>query len=393
VSFGGIQDMLKISAVTTYDEADRPLAQDLRPSEQAGTPESYGTVGTADLDPAPVVVEEDVYVIADNEDPSSAPAFPANAPRLGALLSLTGVDRTNGEEALRGLRQSGVGTSSPLELRDTGSDPALAAQLFNSMAGDPRVLAVIAPLRNEEAAVIAPLAERYSLPVLLSSDYDGPAGRFALKATTSPSEQISALVSYVFGTLQLKRFGVLYPSDDRGHARMEKFQNEALGLGATLVGIKGYTPGKTDFISEIAAVLRWETEGGLEALYIADNARATTVLGSALHARAPRLIILAALDAVDRDLVVKAAPDLEGAIFASSDVGSPSASGSAQSGGVAAYAFEAGVIGRRALESGATSREQVLAQLRSLGKLGGVDQLFRVREGKLESVGSLPTQS
>src|SRR6185295_6379994 len=96
----------------------------------------------------------------DMNDPSSAPIFPNNAPRLGALLSLTGADRTNGQQALKGLRQSGVGTTSPLELRDTGSDPALAAQLFNSMANDPRVLAVIAPLRGEEAAAVAPLADR-----------------------------------------------------------------------------------------------------------------------------------------------------------------------------------------------------------------------------------------
>jgi hypothetical protein len=388
-----IQDMLKVPAVSDLEDADRPLVKDLPPPATSSASEPRGEIAAADLAPAPATEDDGVYAAADVEDPSSAPAFPSNAPRLGALLSLTGVDRVNGQQALRGLRESGVGTSSPLELRDTGSDPALAAQLFNSMASDPRVLAVIAPLRREEAAVIAPLAERHSVPLLLSSDYDGPSGRFALKATTSPSEQISALVSYVFGTLQLKRFGILYPSDDRGHARMEKFQNEALALGATLVGIKGYSPGKTDFVSEIAAVLRWETEGGLEALYIADNARATTALGSALHARAPRLILLAALDAIERDLVVRAAPDLEGAIFASSDVGSPAGSGTASSGGVAAYAFEAGVIGRRAIESGATSREQILGQLRSLGKLGGVDQLFRVREGKLESVGSLPTQS
>jgi hypothetical protein len=392
-----IQEMLKEPAVAGIDESERPLVKDLPPSPP--------TAQTAPRGAAPHLVEEpavataptapitdEVYVDQNSESASSAPAFPSNAPRLGALLSLTGADRNNGQQALKGLRQSGVGTTSPLELRDTGSDPTLAAQLFNSMANDPRVLAVIAPLRGEEAAAVAPLADRLSVPLLLPSDYNGPAGRFALKATTGPSEQISALVSYVFGTLRLKRFGVLYPSDQLGQSRMEKFQNEALALGATLVGIKGYTPGKTDFVSETAAVLRWETEGGLEALYIADNARATTALGSALHSRAPRLVLLAALDGVERDLVVKAAPDLEGAIFASNDVGIPARAGGAAL-GTETYAFEAGVIGRRALEAGATSREQILGQLRSMGKFGGVDQLFRIRQGKLESVGAAPTQS
>ena len=195
----------------------------------------------------------------------------------------------------------------------------------------------------------------------------------------------------MFGTLRLKRFGVLYPSDDRGHTRMEKFQNEALAAGATLVGIKGYSLDKTDFVSEIGAVLRWETEGGLEALFIADNARATTALGSALHSRAPRLVLLAAMDGVERDLVVRAAPDLEGAIFASNDAGAARVPGSHA--GIEGNAFEAGVIGRQALESGATSREQILGQLRSMGTFGGVDQLLRIRQGKLESVSNTPTQS
>lgn len=396
VTVKDIQEMLMVPAVSSGEEAERPLVKDLPPPPVAAQAAPVREASPRERVEAPAIasapIVEEVYVEEDAEDASTAPAFPSTAPRLGALLSLTGADRNNGQQALKGLRQAGVGTTSPLELRDTGSDPTLAAQLFNSMANDPRVLAIIAPLRSEEAAAVAPLADRLSVPLLLPSDYSGPAGRFALKATTAPTEQISALVTYVFGTMRLKRFGVLYPSDDRGHARMEKFQNEALALGATLVGIKGYSPGKTDFVSEIAAVLRWETEGGLEALYIADNARATTAIGTALHARAPRLVLLAALDGVERDLVVKAAPDLEGAIFASSDVGSPARAPGAQS-GPEAYAFEAGTIGRRALESGATSREQILGQLRNMGKFGGVDQLFRIRQGKLESVGSVPTQS
>lgn len=393
-----IKEMLDVPGVASADDLDRPLVKELPPSRASTSePRRAAVAPLPPMEPAvagearvaPAAPVDEVYLEEDLDDPSAAPAFPPNAPRLGALLSLTGRDRSIGQEALKGLRQSGVGVTSPLELRDTGSDPALAAQLFASMANDQRVLAIIAPLRAEEAAAVAPLADRLAVPLLLPSGYTGPGGRFALKATSNPSEQISALVGYVFGTLRLKRFGILYPSDERGHARMEKFQNEALAQGATLVGIKGYSPGKTEFASEIAAVLRWESEGGLEALYIADNARTTTILGSALHARAPRLVVLAGLDGIERDLVVKAAPDLEGAIFASSDVGSPANPGA----GVEAHAYEAAMLGRRALENGATSREQFLTQLRNMGKFGGADQLFRVRQGKLESVGNVPTQS
>lgn len=389
VTVKDIQEMLKVPAVSSADDIEQPRVKELPVTREAApvVAESRGER----VAPEPLADTEGV-IVEEGDDAAAASRFPANAPRLGALLSLTGTDRSNGQQALKGLRQAGVGTLSPLELRDTGSDPALAAQLFNNMANDPRVLAVIAPLRAEEAAAVAPLAERLSVPLLLPSNYTGPAGRFALKATAAPTEQISALVTYVFDTMRLKRFGVLYPSDDRGHARMEQFQNEALGHGATLVGIKGYSPGKSDFVAEIASVLRWEAEGGLEALYIADSARATTALGTALHTRAPRLVLLAALDGVDRDLVVKAAPDMEGAIFASND-GGGSISASGSRGDAEAHAFEAAVIGRRALESGVTSREQILGQLRQMGRFGGVDQLFRIRQGKLESVGNAPTQS
>jgi hypothetical protein len=386
-----IQKMLQGGPTAWNTEAQEPPRVKELPStsEYAAAPPSDREISRTGSVESAGVAEQGAAVIDSAETAAGAPSFSPNAPRLGALLALTGAERHTGQQALKGLRLAGAGTSSPLELRDTGSDPNLAAQLFSSIASDPRVLAVIAPLRHEEAAAVAPLADRFSVPLLLPPDYTGPGGRFALKATAEPMEQITALVTYVFDTLHLKRFGILYPSDDRGHARMEQFQNEALKHGATLVGIKGYTPGKGEFVSEIASVLRWETEGGLEALYIADTARATMALGTALHVRAPRLILLGALDAGDRDLVARSAPDLEGAIFASNDVGAAARPGTS----VESHAFEAARLGRQAIESGARSREQILAQLRQIGRFGGLEQLFRVRQGRLESVGNVPTQS
>jgi hypothetical protein len=192
----------------------------------------------------------------------------------------------------------------------------------------------------------------------------------------------------------LKRFGVLYPSDANGHARMELFQNEAVNHGATLVGIKGYSPGKSEFASEIAAVLRWESEGGLEALFIPDTVQALTTLGSAIRARAPRVLLLGLAGWDDRPELMRAAAGLEGAIVASTSGGSPATSGlDRPTSPLAAQVYDATTLGRRALERGARSRPEMLSQLRELSGAAGVDQLLRIHEGRLESVTSKMTES
>jgi ABC-type branched-subunit amino acid transport system substrate-binding protein len=410
------EELRELQRLVTVDEVRDMLKTPLFPSELARestrgglpamrpAPESAQTASAGAYGPRGDAIGEDGrsfdsqpeadFEAGPSGEPYDALAQPSG-PGLGALLPLTGSQRASGQQALRALRLAGGGASTPVVLRDTGSDPALAAQLFSSMARDPNVLAVIAPLASEELATLAPLADQLAVPLLLPPDYRGPTGRFAVRPSTGADDHVRALVEYAFGTLRLKRFGILYPNNANGHASMDLFQKEAVEEGATLVGIKGYSPGKSEFTAEIAAVLRWEAEGGLEAVFIPDGGPTLATLGSAIHVRAPKLLLLGLASWNDRPELMRAAAGLEGAIVASTDAGPPPAAmglrGNASP--IEAQVFDATMLGRRALERGPRSRPEMLAQLRQLSGGSGTDRLLRVREGRLERVAVAMTES
>jgi len=394
-----VRDMLRtpLSATDMAGKSAREGASDsLAAGEAEPAPSGRSTRSKAT---AATEKTEEVDSEADEEVPSGGEKLPyeeasqpKGGPRLGALLPLTGNQRASGQQALRALRLA-ENRSLPIVLRDTGSDPALAARLFSSMAKDPSVLAVIAPLPSNEAAAVAPLADQLAIPVLLPPDYSGPSGRFTVKPGTPSNDQLQALVDYAFTTLKLKRFGVLYPNDEKGHGRMEAFQDAAVDHGATLVGIKGYAPDKTEFASEVAAVLRWQTEGGLEAVFIPDGAQTLTTLGAALHARSPKLLLLGLAASSDRPELTRAGAGIEGAVFASIDTGPPPATTSQNTSPVETQAFNATMLGKKALERGAKSRPEMLSQLRQLSGTGGTDQLLRIHQGRLESIAAGTTES
>ncbi len=125
---------------------------------------------------------------------------------------------------------------------DTGERPATAVHMFNQLSRNPGVVAVIGPLRSEDAEAVAPLARTAQLPLLLLSQHDGLADGSVLQVGMTRSRLVDAVLQYAMGKVRMRRFGILYPEDDLGKQYAATFRSEAERRGGTIVGTDAYSP-------------------------------------------------------------------------------------------------------------------------------------------------------
>lgn len=333
-----------------------------------------------------------------------------SAARVATILPLTGSDREDGQRALKSLRLAFEDSPQSLVIRDTGADPALTAQLFEKLVSDPTVLAVIGPLDNEEAKAVAPLAQKFGMPLLTLSRNGTLAGGPVVQFATTPNQQSRALVEYARSVLKAKHFAVLYPDDANGQREDRSFENEVNRQGGTIVGSKAYTPGQHSFVAEVALLRRWADDQGLEAVFIPDEAASATVLASTVRKAIPELMLLGTEGWNDPSAIAHAGSSVEGAVFVDSFLphGTPATQGFVERfteyaghapGVLEAQAFDAAMLVRRTLEQGADTRGAVLSELRRIGEYDGAGQfhvapggfepklfLLRVHNGKIEQI-------
>jgi ABC-type branched-subunit amino acid transport system substrate-binding protein len=297
-----------------------------------------------------------------------------------------------------------------LIVRDTGGQSDLAAQLVTALADDPAVLAIVGPLRSSDAAVVAPLAERLQVPMLLLSREDGLTGAYVLQTTTTQQEQMRALAAYL-RTLGITSVGILYPDDAYGRSFANSFRDEATLAGATVIKSNAYSPGQESFGAQAAAVRAWASNDGLQAVFIPDAASTAVKVASAARGAAPQIQLLGTESWNQPDVLAAAGKRIDGAVFADSFfIGSGNASTSdfvtrfrAQNGydptGFEARAYDAGMLVREAIAHGARSRGAVLQNLRAVTDYQGAGTigsgatglkpdlvLLQVRDGRVATV-------
>jgi ABC-type branched-subunit amino acid transport system substrate-binding protein len=331
--------------------------------------------------------------------------------RVGCLLPLTGPDRAYGQRALSGLRLAYSGLPSMLIVRDTGGQPELASQLVTALADDPNVVALIGPLRNSDASVVAPLAERLQMPTLLLARDEGLTGPYVLQSATTQQQQVRALVSYTVHTLGLARLGVLYPDDTYGRSYLNAFRDEATRAGATLVKSNAYRPGQTGFGPQAAAVKAWTSGDGVQAVFIPDGAATAVEVAEAARGVAPQIQLLGTESWNQPDVLASAGAGIDGAVFIDSffvGSGQPStadfvsrfrAQNSHDPSGFEAQAYDAGMLVREAIAKGARTRGGVLQFLRGVTSYQGAGTiasgagglspdlvLLQVRDGQVTTV-------
>jgi ABC-type branched-subunit amino acid transport system substrate-binding protein len=328
-------------------------------------------------------------------------------PRVAALLPLTGPDKAYGSRVLNGLRLAYADAPHLLLVRDTGGDPAAAATLLQEVAADPTVLAVLGPMRGSEAEAVVPQADDAGIPVVLLAQQEVAGGRYVVQTSMTRRQEVQRLAEHAARTLHASRFGVLYPDDTYGRTFLALFQEAARRQGGRVVGTGPYVPGQTEFRAEAALAASW----GADAVFMPDNARTAAALGAAVRAAAPRVALLGTESWNRPTTLAQAGEALEGAVFADAFfIGSerPSTREFVERFQnrmhraptvFEAQGYDAAMLVRRAIESGAVTREDVLAHVRSAGPYDGAGRLLatdsgverelfllRVRGGRIEEV-------
>jgi len=370
--------------------------------------------------PPPPVTTEVEPVPAETREVAAAPgpvepATVQGEAKVGCLLPLSGANREFGERSLRGLRLVFGKDNDQLVIRDTGDDAAGATRMFDELAREPNVLAVIGPLQDDAAQAVARKAEAVQLPLLLLSDGREPSGRFVLQAGVTRAREVGALLDYAMQKVRLRRFGVLSPQDQYGKELLKTFRTQVAQRGGTVVGTATYAPGGAiNVISAARTVKHWRDERYVQAVFVPDSAAAAADFAKSIQDAMPEVTLLGThgwKDLADHD------NSLSGVLFADNFYPDSFRPGTrafvdayrqayGQMPGVAeAQAYDAGLLIRRALDAGASSRTDLRQRLHKLGPVDGATGeidvtpdgmrrtlfLLLICDGKLQEVGA-PTR-
>jgi ABC-type branched-subunit amino acid transport system substrate-binding protein len=194
---------------------------------------------------------------------------------LGCLLPLSGPYKLFGQRALDGIQLAysefaarQAGTPIRLVLKDTGSDPNQAARAMNALA-EAKVAAVIGPIATAESA--AEVAQVGRIPIMAISQREGltAIGDNVFRNFITPRMQAAALSTYMLGTLEKRRFAVLYPDEPYGRTFRDFFWEEVYRQGGEIVALEAYDPQKTDFEVAIKKLVgrHYDPPDDLKALY------------------------------------------------------------------------------------------------------------------------------
>jgi len=375
--------------------------------------------------PAQPADADDTTVVATETAP--AETLPAGAPegvavlnaeqrpirgKVGVLLPLSGNGRLAAERALQGIRLVFGAGSEHVVIKDTGSDPVTALSMLSQLAADPNVKLVIGPPHGNDAERVAPAAERARLPLLLLSQQDELAGEYAMQIGMTRSTMLSTLLDYAMGRGRLRHIGILYPEDIAGKQLLVTLRQEIEKRGGTVVGSQGYSPSTRNVA--IGSIMRWRDDKQVQGIFLPDDVAAAEGFARFMQREMPDVTLLGIRGweglAVQRE---DGGENISGVLFADTFYPDSDRPGTKEfverfkstfgttPGTAEAEAYDAALIARRVLESGALTRADVHQELRYPGPIEGAAGelavgasgferrlfLLRVFDGKLEEVG------
>ena len=301
--------------------------------------------------------------------------------RIGVLLPLSGQFATYGQRSLNGIKLALGEQASGLVVRDTKGDPTAGRAALDELAGDPTIGAVIGPLRSKVAEAVAPRAEHAGIPLVVLSQ-EGISGRWIVQPAMTADRQAAALADYALGQ-NLKKVGVLYPNDPYGSALSDAFRAQMSQRGGQVVGAITYDPHQTEFSVELLSVDKWVKHDGLQAVFIPDFAQTAIPLATQLRQAQPGIVLLGSNGWNDLTKLAPAADAIDGAVFVDGFFASSQRRATQEF--VTAYrsayntmpeileaqAYDAAKLVAAALQSGARSREQLIAALRNPRTIDG----------------------
>lgn len=199
-----------------------------------------------------------------------APALAAGCARkpdeieIGALVSLSGMAKTDGEQSRRAMTlaveelNAGPLKATPVRLVEgnSDSDPARAAAELQRLIREEKVAAVVAAVSSDEVLACAPaanLSKTVLYATTASSDDIRQAGDFVFRSMGSAAAEAAALVRRVSELFPGARVAVLHSDRAFGVSYRDSFVNAFAGrkpIPTTL----SYPSGSSSFAAQVAAL-------------------------------------------------------------------------------------------------------------------------------------------
>ncbi len=318
---------------------------------------------------------------------------------LGAVVPLSGARARVGDLVMRGIAlasgtfserdaegvgRTGIPKPFAVALRDSRSEAAGAVDALEELV-DENAIAVLGPVDASSASAAAASAERRGLPLVTLSPRapSGEGGRHVFHVVHSAEERARSLARYAFREGK-RDFAIFAPDNGYGRAVGAAFKDEVESLGAGVTVEADYPADATSFVDEAEAL-----RGPWDALFVPDQARRLELVAPALAANnmistpadgdAPRhgrgMLLLSTAEFLSPSYVRSTGRYSVGAVFAPGfypdqmdpDIGafvdryestfgrSPTA--------LDAYAYDAALAVRAAVESGARTRAEVRAAM------------------------------
>lgn len=191
-------------------------------------------------------------------------AFASDTIKVGILQPFSGGLEALGEQggqatrlALEEVNESGGilgGRMFEMIRADTRTDPKTAVERTNELIRRHRVNAIIGPVTSAERDAIRPLIERYKVPLLYATDYEGgTCSRYVTLYSSVPDQWVNSFIPYVVDNAGKNLFliGSDYVWPRKMNATIDKLAAEK---GAKVVA-EEYTPwGVKDYTSTLRKI-------------------------------------------------------------------------------------------------------------------------------------------
>ncbi|NOQ22875.1 MAG: ABC transporter substrate-binding protein [Candidatus Aegiribacteria sp.] len=189
---------------------------------------------------------------------------------VALILPLSGEGSTYAERVRSGVdlafeMSSGLFISLPFLITfDCSGDSADIEEILNSLGPNPSCLAVIGPLTSRNAELAAPLAQRWSLPMITpaatSSELDDY-GNYVHRLVVSQGDDAAAVAEYAVRNAGCRTLAIIHEFTSESVANAEQFSSVVQELGSEIVGMEGYESGSTDYKDQINAIKYQQPEG------------------------------------------------------------------------------------------------------------------------------------
>lgn len=196
----------------------------------------------------------------------AAPAKPKEPYKIGAVLSVTGINAPLGDPEKKTLemevekinKKGGIdGHKIELVVEDDASLPANAIAAVNKLIQQDKVIAVIGSSGSGPTKAIRPIVSAAGIPLLMlaaANELTEGDIKWVFRTPQKDALAVAKALGYIQKNLKAKKVAILYDSNPFGTSGANEIIKEAPDLGLTVVATEKYESTATDVTTQLTNI-------------------------------------------------------------------------------------------------------------------------------------------